>query len=186
MPSLTFQLKKRNDGSAQLTLIREDGSVTTGPVGSADGYFPIHDLTHLVIEQALGLSEGFLGLIASGWEINDFGVKGAAKLLPPEAFLAEGAAGELSRQIVMRQPSNAADFLWVLEVKSKGPLPLRDDRPLTDDLLNAMRDRIAAEWQRWKELPPKGTLELTFTAPRLATSPPPTTEQRKRGSLAAC
>src|SRR2546430_8538188 len=46
MPSLLFRLKKRADAAAQLTLVREDGTHSTGPVGSAEGYFPVHDLTH--------------------------------------------------------------------------------------------------------------------------------------------
>src|SRR4051812_23573535 len=103
MPTLTFQLKKRADARAQLVLIRDDGTTTRARVGPAEGYGPVHDLTHYAIEQTLGLSEGFLGLVASGWEISDFEVKGTARILPPEAVVAEVAAGELSRQIVTTQ-----------------------------------------------------------------------------------
>jgi hypothetical protein len=185
MPTVIFRLKKRADANAQLTLVREDGSHTSGAVGSADGYFPVHDLTHYVIEQTLGLSEGFLGLVASGWEIKDFEVKGTAKLLSAETLFAESAAGELSRQILMRQPSSGEDLMWVIDTTLKG-LPPGSDRPVfTETLLAQIRARITEEWQRWRELPPNGTLELVFTCPRRATIPAPTPEQRRLGALVA-
>src|SRR5436309_5122613 len=123
MPSLIFRLKKRADAAAQLTLVRDDGTHTTGPIGPGDGYFPVHDLTHYAIEQTLGLSEGFLGLVAAGWEINDFMVKGTAKRLSAESLWAECAAGELSRQILMRDPSSADDFLWAVGIKVEQTFP---------------------------------------------------------------
>jgi hypothetical protein len=184
MPSLTFRLKKRADADAQLTLVREDGSHTSGPVGSADGYFPVHDLTHYVIEQTLGLSDGFLGLVASGWEIKDFEVKGTAKLLLPETLFAENAAGELSRQILMREPSSAEDLMWVIDTKLQQHMGYKAP-VITEELLGQIRARIHGEWRRWRELPPNGTLELTFTCPRRASIVAPTPEQRQRGKLAA-
>jgi hypothetical protein len=185
MPTLTFRLKKRADANAQLTLVREDGSYTSGPVGSADGYFPVHDLTHYVIEQTLRLSDGFLGLVASGWEIKDFEVKGTAKLLSAETLFAETAAGELSRQILMSQPSSAEDLMWVIDAKLKDHSPESDRPVFTEKLLAQIRARINEEWRRWRELPPNGTLDLTFTCPRWASIPAPTPDQRKRGALAA-
>lgn len=185
MPSLTFRLKKRADAAAQLTLVREDGSHTTGPVGSADGYFPVHDLTHYAIEQTLGLSEGFLGLIAAGWEINDFGVKGTAKRLSAETMFAECAAGELSRQVLMRDPSSLEDFIWAVEIKVHQTSPHYKSPSLSEAQFAAIRERIMTEWQRWRELPPNGTLELSFTCPRAATLPPPTVDERKQGKLVA-
>jgi hypothetical protein len=185
MPTLLFRLKKRADANAQLTLIREDGTYSSGAVGPAEGYMPVHDITHYVIEQTLGLSEGFLGLVASGWEINDFGVKGTAKLLSSETMFAENAAGELSRQMLMREPSSAEDFMWVIDVKLQQHSPGYKGPVFTKELLEQIRTRIREEWVRWRELPPNGTLELTFTCPRLASLPAPTDEQRKRGALAA-
>jgi hypothetical protein len=183
MPTLTFRLKKRADANAQLTLVREDGSHTSGPVGSADGYFPVHDLTHYVIEQTLGLSEGFLGLVASGWEIKDFEVKGTAKLLSAETLFAENAAGELSRQILMRQPSSAEDLMWVIRTQLKQHSADYEPPVITEELLSTINARIHGEWRRWRELPPNGTLELTFTCSRTAGIPAPTNDQRKRGAL---
>jgi len=123
MPTLLFRLKKRADGTAQLTLVREEGTYSSGPLGSAEGYFTVHDLTHFAIEQTLGLSEGFLGLVASGWEISDFEVKGAAKRLSCETIFAEVASGELSRQLLTRVVSSFEDFLWAVDLTVQQPSP---------------------------------------------------------------
>jgi hypothetical protein len=184
MPTLQFRLKKRADAHAQLTLVRADGTFSTGPVGPADGYFPVHDLTHYAIEQTLGLSEGFLGLVAGGWEIGDFEVKGTAKRLSAETLYAETAAGELSRQILMRQPSTLEDFNWAVETKVQQHTP-GFSRPLTEGQLTAIRELVASEWRRWRELPPNGVLELTFNCLKTAMLAPPTADERKRGKLAA-
>jgi len=184
MPSLIFRLKKRADAAAQLTLVREDGTYTTGPVGSTDGYFPVHDLTHYAIEQTLGLRDGFLGLVAGGWEIRDFEVKGTAKRLSAETLFAECAAGELSRQTLMRDPSSLEDFIWAVEIKLHQTWPDYNSPPISDAEFATIREVVATEWRRWRELPPNGTLELTFTGPRVATLAPPTAAERKRGALA--
>jgi hypothetical protein len=185
MPSLLFRLKKRADAAAQLTLVREDGTHTTGPVGSAEGYFPVHDLTHYAIEQTLGLCEGFLGLVASGWEISDFEVKGTSKRLSPETGFAEVAAGELSRQILTRDLSSLEDFLWAIDLTIQQHSSGAGRPSITEAQFAAIRELISTEWRRWRELPPNETLELTFTCPHKATLPPPTVDERKRGALAA-
>lgn len=184
MPILTLQLRKRADAKSQLVLIREDGSHTVGTIGPEDGYGPVHDLTHYVIEQTLGLDEGFLGLCASGWEISDFEVKGTAARLPPEAFFAEVAAGELSRQLAMDQVSSLADFLWAIDL-TLGPQAPGYARPSIDEAQFAtIVGRIRAEWARWRELPPNGTLELTYTSRRKSECAAPTVAERKAGRLA--
>ncbi len=185
MPSLLFRLKKRADAAAQLTLVREDGTHTSGPVGSAEGYFPVHDLTHFAIEQTLRLSEGFLGLVASGWEISDFEVKGTAKRLSTETMFAEVASGELSRQLLTRVVSSFEDFLWAIDLTLQRQSPGPGRPSVGAAQYAAIRELLSTEWRRWRELPPNGTLELTFTCPRKATLPPPTVDERRRGALAA-
>src|SRR5215208_3049978 len=114
MPTLTLRFHRRADAAAQLVLVREDGTHTAGAIGPGDGYGPVHDMTHYVVERTLGLSEGFLGLVASGWAISDFEVRGTARRLPDDAVVAEVAAGELSRQEMMGQYSSAEDFVWAV------------------------------------------------------------------------
>jgi hypothetical protein len=163
MPTLTFRIKKRPDTSAMLVLVREDGSSTTGRIGPPGGYGPVHDLAHYVVERALGLSEGFLGLVASGWDIRDFERKGAARRLPAEAILAEVAAGEMSRQAMMWQWSSAEDYAWAVETTVRKSQPEYTLPAITHDIFEGMRAELLELRQRWNQVAPGETLELTFT-----------------------
>ena len=173
MPTLAVRVKKRPDADAQLVLVREDGSATVGPVGPADGYGPVHDLAHYVVERALGLSEGFLGLVAAGWTIDDFEVKGTARRLPDEALLAEMVAGELSREEMMRQPSAADDFAWGVASWLAQARPGYAPPAIAADTLARMRADLAELRGRWRVLAPGETLELAFRAARRSTCPRP-------------
>jgi hypothetical protein len=185
VPKLTFELKKRADAKAQLVLIREDGSHTAGTIGPAGGFGPVHDLTHFAIESTLGLDEGFLGMCASGWEIGDFEVKGTASKLPAEAVFAEIAAGELSRQLAMRQVSSLADFLWAIDL-SLGKKADGFHRPeITEEQFATILARINEEWTRWRALAPNETLQLTYSSRRRSDCPAPTPAERKAGRLAS-
>ena len=165
MPDLLFRIKKRRDADAMLVLIRDDGSTTTSAIGRPDGYGPVHDLCHYVIESTLGFSEGFLGLVASGWEVSDFEVKGAVHRLPVHAFLAESAAGELSRQAMMWQYSSAADFVWALKTIMRNGKQDEAVVPEIDEAtFETMRSRLLELRAQWNEIPLGGTLELRFHA----------------------
>jgi hypothetical protein len=160
MPALTFRIKKRPDSTAMLVLVREDGSSTTGSIGPPNGYGPVHDLAHYVVERTLGLSEGFLGLVASGWEIHDLEQKGTAKRLPIEAILAEVAAGEMSRQAMMWQWSSAEDYAWAVETTIRRSQPTYTLPAITHETFEEMRAELLQLRQRWNELPAGETLEL--------------------------
>lgn len=160
---LRFQLKKRPDTKALLVLVRADGTFTSGTVGAAGGYGPVHDLAHYVVESALGFSEGFLGLVASGWEITDFEVKGTSKRLPIEALVAEAAAGELSRQEMMQQYSTAVEFVWALGLVMEQMGHLTSAVPPIDEAtFEAMKERLVTLRNRWWGVEPGGTMELVF------------------------
>jgi hypothetical protein len=162
MPALSFRIKKRLDASSVLVLVREDGSSTSGSIGPPNGYGPVHDLAHYVVERTLGLDEGFLGLVASGWEIADFEVKGTARRLPLDAILAEVAAGELSRQAMMWQWSSAEDYTWAVETTVRRSQPDYALPAITHDTFEAMRVELLQLRQRWNELAAGETLELAF------------------------
>jgi hypothetical protein len=166
MLNLTFRIKKRPDASAVLVLVREDGTWTAGPIGPAHSYGPVHDLAHYVVERTLGLREGFLGLVASGWEIRDFEATGAAERLPGEAIFAESAAGELSRQAMTWQWSSAEDYGWAVATYMKQSRPEYSPREITSDTFEGMRTELLELRQRWNQLQPGETLELTFPGTR--------------------
>jgi hypothetical protein len=162
MPALTLRIKKRADTTAMLVLVRADGSSTSGSIGPPNGYGPVHDLAHYVVERTLGLREGFLGLVASGWTIADFERKGTAKLLPFEAVLAEVAAGELSRQAMMWQWSTAEEFAWAVETTVRQSRPNDVLPTITDESFEGMRAELLQLRHRWNQLAPGETLELLF------------------------
>jgi hypothetical protein len=166
MTTLTVRIKKRPDASAMLTLLRADGTSTSGAIGPPDGYGPVHDLAHYVVERALGLTKGFFGLVASGWEIRDFEVKGTAKTLPAEAILAEVAAGEISRQAMMWQWSSADDYAWAVETTVRKSQPDYALPTITHEMFDGMRSELLGLRHRWNQLTPGETLELSFTPGR--------------------
>jgi hypothetical protein len=166
MTTLTVRIKKRADASAMLTLLRADGTSSSGAIGPPDGYGPVHDLAHYVVERALGLTKGFLGLVASGWEIGDFEVKGTAKTLPAEAILAEVAAGEISRQAMVWQWSSADDYAWAVETTVRKSQPDYALPTITHEMFEGMRSELLGLRHRWNQLAPGETLELSFTPGR--------------------
>ena len=72
MPRLQITITKRTDGGYVIACTRADGSVTWQKSASA-AFFPVHDLTHFAVETELGHRRGFYGLVAEGWNFNDFG-----------------------------------------------------------------------------------------------------------------
>lgn len=180
MPLLTLRFHRRADAASQLVLVREDGTHTAGAIGPAHGYGPVHDLTHYVVERTLALSEGFLGLVASGWAISDFEVRGTARRLPDEAVVAEVTAGELSRQEMMGQYSTAEELAWALGAqlrKTRADFPVPE---ITEETLAAMREEIVALRGRWMEVPPGGVMELSLVTARRSDCPPPARESERR------
>ena len=169
MPTLTLRFHRRADSAAQLVLVREDGTFTAGAIGPASGYGPVHDLAHYVVERTFGLGEGFLGLVASGWEISDFEVKGTARRLPDEAILAEVMAGELSREEMMGQYGSAEDFAWAVESYLRQGRPGYTPPTITAALFDAMRTELGELHRRWYEVPPGGVMELSFVTARRST-----------------
>src|SRR5438309_3304320 len=74
MNDLLIRIKKKSDGSAALSCLRADGSVTwQRQTGQQGRFFPLHDLTHYAVETVLGYARGFYGLVAEGWDLTDFG-----------------------------------------------------------------------------------------------------------------
>jgi hypothetical protein len=160
--ALTLRFKKVADAQSKLTLVRADGTFTSGRIGPAGGYGPVHDLAHFVVEQTLGIPDAFLGLTAAGWDLADFERPGAPARLPPAALWAEFRAGELSREIVLNQPLDADTFNRVVRdgVTRGGLHPPPPD--VAAGTLDAMREAIEALWTRWALLPVGDTLVLPF------------------------
>jgi hypothetical protein len=164
---VTLRLKKSADGSSALTFIRADGSATWQRQKPAHaGFFPYHDLTHFVVESELGFRRAFCGLVAEGWNFDDFRSPWPRGPLAGEAMLAEAIVGilDLDRAMVSHSvPPASADDVHARLVEfylSRGapaPTLVLDDRALV-----RIRQRLAELFARWKALPAGEALDLRF------------------------
>lgn len=174
MPPLQLRFKKVLDGDVAFTLVRPDGFHSTDRIGHARSFGPVHDLTHYVVERALAYNEGFLGLVASGWSVRDFEVKGTAKRLPAQAVAAEAVAGAVSFEAMVGTRNESAAELSArvgAMVASAGHAGFA--LALTDPQLDVMYAELAELRGRWNTLAPGETLVLEFGAAAAATVSPP-------------
>ena len=168
---ITIRIKKNADASAVLTCTRADGSVTwqrqLGPHGA---FFPRHDLTHYAVETVLAHPRSFYGLIATGWDISDFGPPWKKGPLTREAGYTELIVGFLDAERASLTRWSADDF------NEKAVIFYRDhkipDTPpkLSDDDLDRIRARRSELFQRWDAVPSGDALELTFDPGALGTA----------------
>jgi hypothetical protein len=162
MKELVIRIKKKRDGSAALSCLRADGTVTWQRQEGAQGrFFPRHDLTHYAVETVLGRSRGFYGLLAEGWNLTDFGKPWPRGPLPPEAACSELLVGFLDRERAAGTQWSAAEF------NSSGTSyfaqqGLSGACVVTDAELDQVRERRRELFAQWAALPPGDTLELRF------------------------
>lgn len=158
---MMIQLKRGRDGPSTLSCTRADGSRTWAKVHP---FFPRHDLTHYAVESVLGLREAFFGLVASGWDLDEFARPGAARRLPPDALLAEHVVGLLDRERALPEPMPASAFNEALRTAHRDATAHRAmpiDRPVLERI-RGLRDELVA---RWEAVPPGASLEVAFPAP---------------------
>jgi hypothetical protein len=159
--ALVLRFVKDGDGPATLTLLRADGSATRSPIGPSDGFGPIHDFAHFVVEGQLALVDGFLGLIARGWTLRDFDV-GAAARIWPDAIRAEAIAGLLALEAMAGGRLPLAEFNDTVAAKCGAMRAGYQPAELTPTALNAMRAELAGLCRQWAALGAGATLELRF------------------------
>lgn len=159
---LTIQLTRRADGAVVFELRRADGTSTwqkrRGP--TAD-FFAVHDLTHYAVETMLGFDRAFYGLVAEGWDLGDFGTPWPRGPLPAEAVPAEVIVGCFDTARAARTPltaevCNATAASYFANAGVPSPVSV------TDDALNRVRERLSELVWRWKALPLRETLALSF------------------------
>lgn len=155
---MTVQLKKGRDGPSSLACVRADGTRTWSRLHP---FFPAHDLTHYAVESVLAFRGAFFGLVASGWDIDDFANREIRAGMPAEAMWAENAVGLLDLERTQERPFDAAGFNAALAA-SLTVQKVAACRPVTDDELTrvrALRDELVG---RWWALAPGETLEVPF------------------------
>ncbi|GAC1648644.1 MAG: hypothetical protein NVS4B3_04520 [Gemmatimonadaceae bacterium] len=165
MPELRVQLTKRADGGSVLRCVRADGTMTwQRHDGRQARFFPLHDLTHFVVEREIGFGDGFYGLVARGWDISDTDGKGARGSLPDEALMVEYIVGCFDAQRAARLRWTAAEFneQATMYARTRGtPRP----RTLTEADLARVWARLGALLAEWSALARGATLELLFDRP---------------------
>ena len=147
---------------AVLRCERADGSVTwqrqTGPRAA---FFPLHDLTHYAAETVLGIADGFFGLLASGWDIEDTTGKGRRGPLPPAAILVEHLVGLLDLERATGTEWAAQEFCAQLRAAGVAMSPAIQDA-LTDRALAQIRSTRRDLFARWAATGPGDRMELVF------------------------
>jgi hypothetical protein len=167
MAELSLRLRRNSNGSATLTCLRKDGSVTWQRQTGQDGLvFPGHDLTHFAVEKTLGYAQGFFGLIAAGWEIGDFAAPWPRGPLPAEARAVELLVGLFDSERRMGERWTAQEFCDRGQAyaaarrsmrKAAEAMPMLSEENL--DKVRSLRDELLA---RWAATRPGENLELTF------------------------
>ncbi len=135
---LRLRFKKKNDGTAVITAVRPDGTST----------YHIHDFSHYVVESYFGFSRGFYGLLAEGWNIDDFET-GARGPIPADAALPERLAGAVSMNVATPHRYSASDINFTVGQDA-----------VTESQLSEMERTLANLCSQWRALPPGETLEL--------------------------
>jgi hypothetical protein len=156
---LVIRITKRPDGSGLLECVHADGSTTWQKQGRHAGYFALHDLTHFAVESTLGFQQGFYGLIAAGWDIEDTTGKGSRGALPAEAIEVEHLVGTFQAESAGGTLWTADEFNACAAMQAAGRAA---PRRLTDDDLARVRAKRASLFSQWFALEPGGTLELKF------------------------
>jgi hypothetical protein len=139
-----------------LEYVRADGSRCTIEM-PRQGILP-HDLIHYVVEQGLGLREGFLSLVAAGGDARfvmemTHDARGAARAVQAEALVealqTQLWAGAFEREAFEYGVQTAAAARKVAA-------------PALDRDASALFDRARELAQQWAQVPPHGMLTLEF------------------------
>jgi len=113
------------------------------------------------VEGVLGFTEAFFGLVASGWELDDFLLPGTRSRLPVEALLAESIVGVLDMERGLKLTLDAHELNSTLADGLRNQ-NVAAERRLTEQELSAirsLRDQLIAEWHATA---PGQTLEMPF------------------------
>ena len=163
---LKVEFEKRADGDIIMRCTREDGSITwQRNNGARASFFVIHDLTHLAVERTLKRRDGFFGLIAQGWDVEDTEGKGPRGELPPTTVEIENLVG-----LFDRERAGGPGVQWTSDEfnSAAAEYAKMHDRlapaPLTEDQLSAIRNDLRELHGEWRETKPGNTMQTFFSS----------------------
>jgi hypothetical protein len=159
---LMIRIKKNADGRSSLACTRADGTTTWQSMKNAQAsFFPRHDLTHYAVETVLRHGNGFYGLIASGWDLTDFGAPWPRGKIPLDSVLSEMIVGLLDLERATGQLARPEDVNQRLR-EFCAEHGLTEPAPLSDDDLSRVRQRRGELFAMWEAVKPGDALELPF------------------------
>ena len=156
------QLTKVANAPAVLTLVRSNGRRTTARISDCGGDGPVHELAQFVVERALGLTCGFLGLLGAGWTAREFDTPVAVRQSETDVVLAECVARQLSRDARAAEQQGLEIFNAKIAWAARRMHPDFEPIPLSEAQLSAMRLELHELRARWLALPVGGTLDLSL------------------------
>jgi hypothetical protein len=161
-PLLLIRIKKGKDGSGALSGTRADGSVVYQRQNAKQAaFFVRHDLTHFAVETVLGHRKGFYGLLADGWEFENFGAKWDKKQFPADADPSELIVGLFDAEHRGDRAWSAAEFNDYARNFMQG-LDGSWKLGVNDEQLDRVRVMLTDLMRRWDAVEAGGTLELAF------------------------
>jgi hypothetical protein len=160
--AMVIRIKKGADGLSALSCTRADGTTTwQSSKGSQAAFFPRHDLTHYAVETVLGHAQGFYGMVASGWDLSDFGTPWPRGKLPPVANLTELVVGFFDRERASGHLGTAEELNDEIANFCAGS-GLSVPSSFSDDDLARVRERRGELFTEWDAVRPGAALELPF------------------------
>jgi len=149
------------DKADQLRYLRDDGTECGNPM-PRQGILP-HDLVHYVVESILGLSNGFLSLVAAGADSNlvmELAHRPDAREVQRQATQAEAVVEALQTQL-WNGALDVAAFLYGIEAASAARNV--EPHPIPDPARATRLYAAALDLQRrWESLPALGSLVLEY------------------------
>jgi len=160
---MIIQLKKRIVKPTVLECIREDGSSTWSKLHQGT---VSHDIAHYAVETVLGFTKAFYGIIASGFNIDDFELpkNERPEALKPSQLDASALQTEHIVNLLQVEFFNSGenqDFIAELTtILSENHIPFPEN--LNSKTLKSIRTLFSNLLQQWNSLDEGEFLELSF------------------------
>lgn len=153
---MLIRLTKLSDRRHALEVERDDGRSERVEVETRSTLH--HDLTHLAVEEAAGIDDGFFGSLAAGRTLAE---------LAGSAQEYAGTGMEVERAVaVLQQLAKVDEDPAALHARITAALAVQGAAPpswFTVELVAAVRERLRQLVGRWKATPYGAALELCWT-----------------------
>ncbi|MEM1221079.1 MAG: hypothetical protein AAGH79_19315 [Bacteroidota bacterium] len=159
--ALVLRFHKKSPSQSVLTVIRADGTITWSKLYPG---MEVHDLAHYAIETELSLSDAFYGLLADGYDIQDFELprdQRPVALIPANLPLVSLQVEYFVNLLLteLQHGSPITDFIEQLSkmlAEAKLPPLVSLDEPILDEIRKQLRVLLI----RWKAVSLGEAMEL--------------------------